>query len=59
MYFCDVTCQNAIPKVLSQKNATWNNILEPSFPGIGITPVSDRILGHSMHSGIFFFFLEK
>jgi hypothetical protein len=36
-YFCDGTCQNAVPGVLSQKDASWNGALEPFFPGIGIT----------------------
>jgi hypothetical protein len=46
-YFCDGTCQNAVPKVLSRKDASWNDITEPFPPGSGITaPSSHRILGH-------------
>jgi hypothetical protein len=33
-YFCDETCQNAIPEVLSQKGASQNGILELLFPGM-------------------------
>jgi hypothetical protein len=41
-------------KVLSQKDATWNGIPEPSFPGIGITNLHlRRNFGHSMRSRTF------
>jgi hypothetical protein len=36
-YFCDGKVRNAVPKVLSQKTASWNGIPEPLFPGTGIT----------------------
>jgi hypothetical protein len=36
-YFCDRTLQNAVPEILSQKDASWNRVPEPFFPGIGIT----------------------
>jgi hypothetical protein len=36
-YFCDRICQNDVLEVLSQKDASWNGILEPLFPGIGLT----------------------
>jgi hypothetical protein len=35
--FCDGTRRNAVPEVLSQKDANPNGVPEPSFPGIGIT----------------------
>jgi hypothetical protein len=36
-YFCDETCWNAIPEVLSQENTNCNSVPEPFFSGIGIT----------------------
>jgi hypothetical protein len=30
-------CRNAVPEVLSQKDATWNGVPELYFPGIDIT----------------------
>jgi hypothetical protein len=36
-YFCDETCWNAIPEVLSEKGTSWNGIPEPQFSGIDIT----------------------
>jgi hypothetical protein len=35
-YFCDGTRLNAVPEVLSQKDATRNDVSEPSLPGIYI-----------------------
>jgi hypothetical protein len=32
--------RNAIPKVLSQKDASWNGVLEPLFPDIHTTNTS-------------------
>jgi hypothetical protein len=36
-YFCDGTCWNAVPEVLSQRDASCNGIPESFFPCIGIT----------------------
>jgi hypothetical protein len=36
-HFCDRTCRNAVLEVVSQKAATRNGVLEPSFPGISRT----------------------
>jgi hypothetical protein len=53
--FCDGTRWNSIPEVLSQKDASWNGVPEPSFPGIGITPpLSNRIFGHLCVPELFF-----
>jgi hypothetical protein len=39
-YFCDRTCQNTTLEVLSQKDASWNGILESFLPGIGTTKIT-------------------
>jgi hypothetical protein len=47
-------CQNAVPEVLSLKDASRNGILEPFFSDIDITPpLSDRIFAYSLSSGTF------
>jgi hypothetical protein len=55
-YFCDGTCQNAVPEVLSLKDASWNGIPEPFVFGISITNTNPlhKILGHCLCSGTFF-----
>jgi hypothetical protein len=53
-YFCDGMCQNAVPKVLSRKDTSWNDVPEPFSPGSGITtPSSRRILGHYAFRNLF------
>jgi hypothetical protein len=56
-YLCNRTCWNAVPEVLSQKDARHNSIPELFFfPGIGVTTphLSDQILDHSLGSGTSF-----
>jgi hypothetical protein len=54
-YFCEGTRQSAIPVVLSQKDASQNSVLEPSFPGMDIpnTSPSPTEFLVTMHSGTY------
>jgi hypothetical protein len=48
--------RNTVLEVLSQKDASWTDVQEHLFTALSITNtplLSDRILGHSTHSGTF------
>jgi hypothetical protein len=52
-------CRNAPEdcSILSQNDTSQNSVPEPFFPSISITsPLAKQTLGHSLHSGTFFFF---
>jgi hypothetical protein len=54
-YFCDGTCQNAVPEVPSQEEGNQNGVPEP-YLGIDLTNISPSLTKFwvTMCSGIYF-----